>query len=74
MFAARFISAAQHARDLARGFVLEALPEPMLFRVLLNKSNDDIEPLRPVRWCFPLDSAAHRVSSLARLRGADDSQ
>ena len=40
VFATRFLIAAEHARDFARGFVVEALPEPMMFRVLLNQSND----------------------------------
>jgi len=64
VFATRFATAARHARDFARGFVVEALPESMMFRVLLNQSNDDIEPLRTGEVVFPLDSAEHRSQAL----------
>jgi hypothetical protein len=56
VFAARFMGSAQRARDFARGFVVEVLPEAVRFRVLFNQSNDDIEPLRAGEIVFPQDS------------------
>jgi len=68
LFATRFITAAEHARDFARGMVLEALPEAITFRVLLNQSNDDIEPLRAGEVVFPQDSRRGRAGVLRDCR------
>ncbi|MEV0713995.1 hypothetical protein [Asanoa sp. NPDC050611] len=64
VFAARFIAAAERARDFASGMVSETLPEAMTFRLLLNQSNDDIQPLRPGEVVFPRDRRRRRARAL----------
>ena len=59
-FATLLDAAARWARDYARGFVLESLPDAMTFRLLFNQSNDDIEPLRGCELVFPEDDGRQR--------------
>jgi hypothetical protein len=60
-FATRLDAAARWARDYARALVLESLPDAMTFRLFLNQSNDDIEPLRAAEMVFPEDSGRERT-------------
>jgi hypothetical protein len=55
-FVENFRAAALAARDFARKFIEEALPDEMLFRVRLNSSYDR-NPLRPDEEVYPHDSA-----------------
>jgi hypothetical protein len=66
-FATRLDAAARWARDYARALVLESLPDAMTFRLLLNQSNDDIEPLRAAEMVFPED-VAESAPAVARQR------
>lgn len=59
IFAARFHEASARARDFAREYVEEALPEPMLFQLQLNASYDG-NPLHADERVFPEDSGVER--------------
>lgn len=64
-FAQRLQAASVAARDFARTFVLETLPDEMLFRVRLNQSYDG-NPLHPDERVFPEDSALNLSERLHR--------
>jgi hypothetical protein len=64
-FAERLHSTSVAARDLARSFVLEALPDEMLFRVRLSQSYDK-NPLHPDELVYPEDSGLNLTAKLAR--------
>jgi hypothetical protein len=59
-FLENFRAAALAARDFARKFIEEALPEEMLFRVRLNSSYDG-NPLVADERVYPSDSVPERA-------------
>jgi len=63
VFAARFAASAQAARQFAQSLVSEELPEPLLFRVRLNRSYDGHAP-KPGELRFPEDSTRQRAGAL----------
>lgn len=70
VFTQRFLAASARARDFARGFVEESLPDAMLFRVRLNASYDG-PPLRENERVFPEDDAHVVAKGLSRCRSAE---
>src|SRR6478609_1058118 len=64
-FAQHFLSAAQHARDFARKFIAEQLPDEMTFRVHLNSSYDG--HAGPDVKLFPGDSSDERSLATKQL-------
>lgn len=64
-FAQRFHQAAALAHEFAQRFVVEALPQPLLFHVLLNCSYDG-NPLHVDERLFPEDGSAQRALELLR--------
>jgi hypothetical protein len=63
VFAARFREAAVAARDFARQFIEEDLPNRMLFRTRLNSSYDG-NPLHQNERVYPEDSHLDRAEAL----------
>jgi hypothetical protein len=61
VFAKRFHDAASEARDFARTFVEEPLPEEMTFRAHLNSSYDR-NPLQAGLTVYPNDDNLHRCN------------
>jgi hypothetical protein len=59
----RLRQAAESTRDFSQGFVLEELPDDLLFRVRLNSSYDR-NPLRDGEVLFPEDSSYERAVDL----------
>jgi hypothetical protein len=64
VFAARFAASVRAARDFAQSLVSEDLPEPLVFRVRLNRSYDGHAP-QPGELRFPEDSAHRRAVALS---------
>lgn len=64
MFAARLREAAATARDFARSFVEQPLPDPVVFRVRLNSSYDG-DPRVGDEIVFPEDGSFERAEPLA---------
>lgn len=63
MFAQRLHEAATAARDFARTFIEETLPDPMLFRLRLNSSYDG-NPRVGDEVVYPDDSSFQRAEEL----------
>jgi len=61
----RFVEAAASARSFAQGYVIEDLPEALVFRVRLNQSYDG-HPPRPGEVRFPVDGGLDRAVALLR--------
>src|SRR4051794_7020080 len=70
LFAHRLDVAAAAARDFARSFVEEMLPDPILFRVRLNQSYDG-HPRVGDEQVFPDDSSPGRAEALRLCRAAE---
>lgn len=70
VFAKRFHEAATVARDFARQFIEEPLPDRVIFRVRLNSSYDG-NPLDADEVVFPADGSLARAEAVAEL-GADE--
>lgn len=69
-FAERLHTASVAARDFARSFVLETLPDEMLFRVRLNQSYDG-NPLHPDERVYSEDGALNLIEKLALCTEAE---
>jgi hypothetical protein len=69
-FTARFHRASAQARDFARGFVVEPLPDALRFRVRLNSSYDG-NPLVGDEVVYPEDGGFERALALHDV-GADE--
>ena len=66
IFAERLRRAASKARDFAQGFVEEALPAELRFRIELNASYDG-NPLHAGERLFPADRDPHRRRALSNV-------
>jgi hypothetical protein len=70
IFAERLRAASVAARDFARSYILEPLPDEMLFRVRLNQSYDK-NPLHTDERLYSEDSALNFTDKLTRCTEAE---
>lgn len=70
LFERRFREGAEQARDFARHYIAEALPDEMVFRVRLNASYDG-KPLRPDQQVYPEDSSVEMARRLQRCTSSE---
>lgn len=65
VFAERFAASSRAAWEFARSLVSEDLPEPLVFRIRLNRSYDGHAP-QPGEVRFPEDGSRRRATALSR--------